>query len=511
MDMNNIISPEVRDGFSRTPEEWAEAFHAAADDRGKLTGLVEDMYIDPQLKAVPTRDLIKLGAKLLGTTARALTADLKRGEVETEPRRDHLSLAREAVERFGDGGLIYAKGEFWSWQASGVWGMPDEQEVRRAAIGAISASEPVTDGVVRSVSALMKDVAHRSGTEFDKPADRRINCANGTLEYAGGEWHLREHRRGDYLTSQVPVVYDPSATCPRFDRFLSEIFEGDEDAGDKVQAVLEMMGYSLIQSCRLEKFVVLIGRGANGKSVLLEVVRHLVGPDQASAVEPARLGEGFQRAHLRGKLVNIVPELPVGAKLADGAMKAFSSGDPVNGEFKGRDSFEFVPYATFWMGTNHMPHTRDLSDGMFRKALIIKFNRQFGAGEREIGLAEKLRAELPGILGKALHALGAALERGYITSPASSRAALQQWRTESDQVAMFIEDRCTLDPGAGPTPTRVLLNAYKAWAADWNHQCTVAGPEFGKRLTELGLKPGRPYFEGKQERAFFGIDLKRPG
>lgn len=508
MDMNNIISPEVRDGFSRTPEEWAEAFHAAADDRGKLTGLVEDMYIDPQLKAVPTRDLIKLGAKLLGTTARALTADLKRGEVETEPRRDHLSLAREAVERFGDGGLIYSKGEFWAWQASGVWGMPDEQEVRKAAISTIEGCEAVTDGVVRSVSALMRDVAHRSGTEFDKPADRRINCANGTLEYAGGEWHLREHRRGDYLTSQVPVVYDPSATCPRFDRFLSEIFEGDEDAEDKAQTVLEMMGYSLLQSCRLEKFVILIGKGSNGKSVLLEVVRHLVGPDQASAVEPARLSEGFQRAHLRGKLVNIVPELPVGAKLADGAMKAFASGDPVNGEFKGRDSFEFVPYATFWSGTNHMPHTRDLSHGMFRKALILQFNRKFGADEREIGLAEKLRAELPGILVKALHALGAALDRGYITSPASSQAALQQWRTESDQVAMFIEDRCTLDPGAGPTPTTELLNAYKAWAAAWNHQCTVAGPEFGKRLVELGLKPGKVYFGKKQDRVYFGIGLR---
>jgi phage/plasmid-associated DNA primase len=83
--------------------------------------------------------------------------------------------------------------------------MPGEQAVRKAAISAIEGCEPVTDGVVRSVSALMKDVAHRSGTQFDKAVDRRINCQNGTLEYVAGEWHLREHRRCDYLTTQIPV------------------------------------------------------------------------------------------------------------------------------------------------------------------------------------------------------------------------------------------------------------------------------------------------------------------
>lgn len=511
MDMNNIISPEVRDGFSRTPEEWAEAFHAAANDQEKLMGLVEDMYLDPLLKEVPKRELVKLGAKLLGTTARALTADLKRGEVETEPRRDHLSFAREAVERFGEDGLIFAKGEFWAWQASGVWGMPDEQEVRRAAIGAIEGSEAVTDGVVRSVSALMKDVAHRSGTEFDKPADRRINCANGTLEYADGEWHLREHRQGDYLTSQVPVVYDPSATCPRFDRFLSEIFEGDEDAEDKAQTVLEMMGYSLLQSCAYEKFVILVGSGSNGKSLLLKILEALAGEGQVAAVEPATLEDRFKRGHLRGKLLNAVPELPVGSVLADASMKSFTSGDMVNGEYKGGAPFDYRPFATFWLGTNNMPHTKDLSDGMFRRALILNFNRKFTDETKDAGLIHKLLGELPGILAAACKALGKVFERGYISTPPSSAAALKRWRVEADQVAMFLEEKCVVDAGAGPISHEELFGAFNEWARAEAIRHSVTGKRFTSRLHKLlGVAEdfdNRATINGKRQRGFFGVDL----
>jgi|JI10StandDraft_1071094.scaffolds.fasta_scaffold141888_2 putative DNA primase/helicase len=511
MNLDDIISPEVLDEFSRTPEAWAEAFNEAADDHKRLSDLIEDMHLDPLLKAVPKRGLVKLGAKLLGTTARALTADLKLGAVENEPRRDHLSLAREAVESFGEGGLIFAQGEFWSWQAFGVWGMPDEQAVRKAAISAIEGCEPVTDGVVRSVSALMKDVAHRSGTQFDKAVDRRINCQNGTLEYVAGEWHLREHRRCDYLTTQIPVVYDPAATCPRFDSFLAEIFEGDEDAEDKAQAALEMVGYSLLQSCAYEKFAILIGGGSNGKSVLLKVLGHLAGESQVAAIEPHTLADRFKRGHLRGKLLNVVPELPVGSVLADASMKSFTSGDVVNGEFKGSQPFDFRPFATFWLGTNNMPHVRDLSDGMFRRALILSFNRKFTDETKDAGLIHKLLEELPGILTAACKALGKVFERGYISTPPSSAAALKRWRVEADQVASFLEEKCVVDAGAGPISHEELFGAFNEWARAEAIRHSVTGKGFTSRLHKLlGVAEdfdNRVTIDGKRQRGFFGIDL----
>lgn len=507
MQVDQIVSPAVRDDFARSREEWKEALDSAMDDRDAILRLAQDIQLGTDVSAVDKRELTKYAAKLLGTTYGTLRKDVQLDAVPLEPKRDHLSLAREAVEGFGDQGFIFAKGDFWRWDARGVWRTAEEQEVRKCAIDVIESEEPVTDGIVRSVVALMKDIAHSSGTLFDVPVSRRINCANGTLEYLDGAWTLREHRQEDYLTSQVPVPYSHAATCPRFTRFLAEVFEGDDDASDKAQAVLEMLGYSLLQSCRFEKFAILVGKGSNGKSVLLEVLRHLAGPDQVAAVEPARMGDRFQRGHLRGKLVNIVPELPVGSMLADAAVKSFVSGDPVNGEFKGGQPFDYTPYATIWLGTNHMPHTRDLSDGMFRRALILKFNRKFSETDRELGLADKLQKELPGIFVAALEALGNAFERGHITVPPSSNDALKEWRKDSDQVAIFLEECCTLDAGVGPTPVGELFEAYKDWAQSENHRHTVTGKAFGQRLIDLGLQGCKSYVGGRQVRCYFGIDL----
>lgn len=507
MDLN--ISPEVVASFSRSKSEWLAAFESAKDDAAEVHRLAGDMHLSPVLSHVDKRELVKVAAKLIGTTYSALNRDLKLHEVESEPRRDHLQFAREAVEGFGPGALIHAKGQFWAWRDRGVWEAVEEQVIRRAAIQCLEGAETVTDATVRSVVCLMRDEAHGEGTQFDKPADRRINCANGTLVYADGAWALQEHRRADYLTTMLPVAYDPDATCPRFERFLSEIFEGDEDAADKRQAVLEMVGYSLLQSCRYERFVILVGSGSNGKSVLLEVLRNLVGDGQVSAVEPARMGDRFQRGHLRGKLVNLVPELPVGSMLADAAMKAFTSGDTVNGEFKGGQPFDYRPFATIWLGTNNMPHTRDLSDGMFRRALILKFNRQFREGEREIGLADRLLAELPGILAAACRALAGVFERGYIISPASSGEALKRWRMDSDQVANFVEDRCKVGAEFGPTPHATLFQAFREWAAAENLSHTVTGKAFSQRLEGLGITAGRFTMAGKRERGFMGIDVQR--
>lgn len=502
------LTAKGADYFRQSKAEWLAALEAAKDDREAVHQLAADMYMS-ELTHVDRRELVKVAAKLLDTTYSTLHQDLKLSEVPNEPRRDHLSFAREAVESFGAESLIHAKGEFWAWRARGVWETVEDQVIRKAAICALEGHETVTDATVRSVANLMRDDAHAEGTQFDQPADRRINVVNGTLEYRDGAWSLREHRRTDYLTTRLPVAYDPAATCPRFERFLDEIFDGDADAADKRRAVLEMMGYSLLQSCRYEKFALLVGSGSNGKSVLLEVLRNLVGESQVSAVEPARMGDRFQRGHLRGKLVNIVPELPVGSMLADAAMKSFTSGDVVNGEFKGGQPFDFRPFATIWLGTNNMPHTRDLSDGMFRRALILKFNRQFREGEREIGLADKLTEELPGILAAACRALGEVFDRGTITTPASSAEALKRWRMASDQVANFVEDCCVLGAGLGPVSHATLFQAFREWAQGENLAHTVTGKAFTQRLEGLGVVADRYTIGGKRDRGFLGIDRLR--
>ena len=60
-----------------------------------------------------------------------------------------------------------------------------------------------------------------------------LSADNGTIDLRTGE--LRPHRREDLITSRSPIAYDPDAKCPRWERFLAEVFEPNPDAAVFVQ------------------------------------------------------------------------------------------------------------------------------------------------------------------------------------------------------------------------------------------------------------------------------------
>ena len=245
------------------------------------------------------------------------------------------------------------------------------------------------------------------------------------------------------------------------------------------------MGYTLMSHARHELFVMLIGPGANGKSVLLAILEGLAGVENVAGVQPANFDRSFQRAHLHQKLANIVTELKQGEVIADAELKAITSGEPSTVEHKFKDPFVMRPFATCWFGTNHMPHTRDFSEALFRRAVILQFNRTFTKNEQDPLLKGKLLAELPGILNMALEAYAVALTNGF-TSPASSEAAKQEWRLEADQVAQFVDDVCKRDPQAKSTDGEVFT-AYRYWAGQNGINKTMSKKGLRERLTRLGF------------------------
>ena len=118
------------------------------------------------------------------------------------------------------------------------------------------------------------------------------------------------------------------------------------------------------------------------------------------------------------------------------------SGELTTAEHKHKPPFDFYPYATCWFGTNHMPHTRDFSNALFRRAIIIPFNKTFQEDEQDKHLKDRLKGELPGILNYALDGIAGVFERGAFRKPTSCENAKAEWRIESDQVAQFSQDMC---------------------------------------------------------------------
>lgn len=185
------------------------------------------------------------------------------------------------------------------------------------------------------------------------------------------------------------------------------------------------------------------------------------------------------------KLANIVTELRQGEVIADAELKGITSGEPTTVEHKFKHPFTMRPFATCWFGTNHMPHTRDFSDALFRRAVIITFNRIFSKSEQDPNLKAKLIAELPGILRLCLAAYARALRVGF-TEPASSEMAKMEWKLETDQVAQFVQEACTRDEVATAKMAAVFKH-YTNWAELSGIKDKVTMKTLRDRLTRLGF------------------------
>jgi putative DNA primase/helicase len=409
-------------------------------------------------------------------------------ERDAIPEPDHLDLARMTLDGIGRDNVICTDAFVWRWQDRGVWKQQDDRAIKQAVQSRLDGEHmiDVMANLVNGVTDVLKSDIYRPEHEFNRGNPETVNCLNGELaldEFVG--WHLEPHCRENYRTTQIPVAYDPLADAPLFRAFLEQVFRDDPDMLDKIKCALELMGYTLMSHAQHELFVMLIGAGANGKSVLLAILEGLAGVKNVAGVQPANFDRSFQRAHLHQKLANIVTELKQGEVIADAELKAITSGEASTVEHKFKDPFVMRPFATCWFGTNHMPHTRDFSEALFRRATILKFNRTFAKQEQDPQLKGKLLAELPGILNMSLDAYALALTEGF-TSPASSEAAKQDWRLEADQVAQFVDDVCTRDLGAKATSADVF-HAYRNWAGGNGIHKAMSKRGLRDRLTRLGF------------------------
>lgn len=399
--------------------------------------------------------------------------------------KDHLTIARNAQEECGWDNIISTPSGVWIWQTEGVWRKEHDQAIKQILQRTIEKlGEKVTSSLVNGSAEVFKTEIFKSQHNFNLGNPETINCLNGEVELVNGKWTLTKHRKEHYRTTQIPVLFDPTATAPKFKIFLNDVFINDPDQEEKIKSVLEMMGYSLMSHARHEKFVILIGAGANGKSVLLGILHALCGSDNVAGVQPSNFGRPFQRAHLEAMLVNIVTEIAQGEVIADAELKGITSGEPTTVEHKYGAPFVMTPYSTCWFGSNHMPRTKDFSDALFRRAVIIPFNRIFQKTEQNPNLKEELKAELPGILNLALNAYAAALINGF-TEPQSCITAKQEWRLEVDQVAQFVSEKCEYAPKE-ETTFKDLFGAYTSWAVEEGVRMHMGKKGFSERLSRLG-------------------------
>jgi putative DNA primase/helicase len=264
---------------------------------------------------------------------------------------------------------------------------------------------------------------------------------------------------------------------------------------DKVALLQEYMGLSLTSITQYQKMMWLIGEGSNGKSVVLDIVRDMVGSENCSSVPFSGFAGRFNLEQLQDKLVNIDPDMSISALFApsvDAKIKSIVGGDWISLERKGKPVFQAKLVAKLWAGTNCMPTSKDQSHGFFRRVLILQFNRIITEAEQDKFLTQKLRTELPGIFNWALEGLKRLQHNQDFTYPLSSKQAVDDYKLQHNPVAMFRKLRLReIDMQGSPsrhgTLTSTTYSAFKKFCDEQGLRY-VALHVFGRELSKLGIK-----------------------
>lgn len=329
-----------------------------------------------------------------------------------------------------------------------------------------------------------------------------LNVLNGTIDLRTGD--LRGHRREDLITMLAPVTYSRTATAPTWERFLDRIYAGDEEL---IRFVQRAVGYSLTGETREHVFFLGHGNGANGKSTLLECFRDLLGDyaaqaDFGSFAADRKDGPRNDLARLAGARFVAAIEAERGRRFAEAILKQLTGGDTVTARYLYREHFEFRPAFKLWLAANHKPNIRGVDDGIWRRVRLVPFAVTIPESERDGDLPEKLRAELPGILGWAVQGCLDWQRDGLGSAPAV-RQATDSYREECDSLAPFLEDRCILNETVSVRASD-LYAAFKLWCED-AHERAMSQRSFGMALAERGFQSDR---ERTGKRVWRGVTLR---
>ncbi len=314
-----------------------------------------------------------------------------------------------------------------------------------------------------------------------------INLLNGTFEIDGFNLRLRKPEKKDFLIYQLPFKYDETAECPMFDDYLNTVLPDKNNQ----RILMEYLGYLFVRNkvLRLEKSLILYGTGANGKSVMFEILNALLGGSinvSNYSLQNLTNENGYYRAMLSNKLVNYASE--INGRMDVSIFKQLVSGEPVDARLPYGEPFTLTNYGKLIFNCNQLPTSVENTHAFFRRFLIIPFEVTISEDKQDKQLANKIiKSELSGVLNRVLEGLKRILKQRTFTLSDSSTAILRNYIKESDSVALFIEEEGYEKSEMEIIPFTELYEGYRTYCIN-NCLNQVSNRMFNRSIRKLDFE-----------------------
>ena len=330
-----------------------------------------------------------------------------------------------------------------------------------------------------------------------------LNTPGGVVNLETG--HVAAHDRSQRFLKIAGATPDGGA-CDLWRQCLND-WCADDDMSAYLQRVV---GYSLRGDNQSHAVVFVYGDGSNGKSTFLKVWQALLG-DYARPC-PHRL---FMRdkvedhltalAGLAGTRLAAIPEVPVGSRWDEEALKQASGGDKLTARFMRQDYFDFTPQFLPVIVGNNSPTTRDVGESMRRRLHIVPFTESFDKSQAIPKLAERLIAEeLPGIMKWAIDGHRAYMLEG-LSMPEKVAAETEQYFENNDRIGRYLTERTVSDPIQETSASR-MYDDFSQWVLSQGER-PESLTRFGSELAKRGVVK----LKGRKGVSYLNITLRDGG
>ena len=474
------------------PRAKIKAANEILDNLKAVDPFMRDMYLDAMSKS---------GLGKLST----LREQLKTGN-NSEGEKTAIQLADELLQeqytKNGEITLVYQNSSWYEWTGTKYEERTKDEfeteiirKVRMESSAGMDMSQFLVTAIrlaCQPVTIVPNAVQAPFWRSKQKHVENLISVENGILDldrlFAGELNPLIPHSPDLFVLSSQPYVFDPSAQCPMWLRFLDESLL-DVDSQKVLQ---EFFGLCLTHDQRFHKFLFLQGKSRTGKGVTFTILQELVGKENVSNVALRDFGNPFGIQPMLGKKLNINAEVPELDRVAEDVIKEYTGGETViNYNRKGLLPIITSQRARLAFSSNNYPNFRDRTEGLWNRMLLIQFNEVVEV--EDVTLIEKIIGELSGVFNWACTGYLRLIKQGGFTESLRIKEEVENYKEEAIPVHQFVKAYMVNQERAS-VHFKTIYKYYSIWS-----RCEGRGTQgsvtFGRDLAAYmraqGIEPCR--------------------
>jgi P4 family phage/plasmid primase-like protien len=345
-----------------------------------------------------------------------------------------------------------------------------------------------------------------------------LGVRNGVLDLRTGKL-LSCSEKGKYVTRRIDIDFIPSAKAPIWENFISQItstpsnIQNEKFSGnsrpDLAAFLQRVLGLSCTGDTSPQSIFFFTGVGANGKSVLLDVMKDILG-DFSATLNPELLMKSNFRAganqaepalmQLKGARLAVASESKSGHVLDNATLKLLSGEQKLVGRQLYKSISEFRATHKLFLVTNELPNLSHVDQALISRLVVINFDMQWRrpADFQNIGklpdadtnLIEKLKNEYSGILNWLVSGALDYQSNG-LNPPSAVTDAVSEYINDKDPLTSWLStlEECEIREGETAANLFQKFSRYcDQEGFDKNYTGITTAASLGKHLTRLKKK-----------------------